>query len=403
MSALRFKIKPVYMYSLVVFFYVVSTIAFESTSETAYISTIAIYLVFIAGMVYVFFHRKIIINIYIISSILLLLNVFIMSATPDASESMGFRITYLLLTCTILCIINYWLCATKEGVVHSVLLANIIGSFILVCRVISAYGGILSIFSIASADGENRIGNLIANENALGLYLAGAILSCMLFLMIRKRTIFQRCILIFCIIVFFGMLMLTGSRKSFVFGVVGIVLFLLLYFHRSNLVKKINVYLLILLAIIGVFYLLRTAPIFSTLYERFELLINGFFGDTTYATDVTRDYMITTGLDRFWDSPVFGNGTGISYTLFGTYSHNNFVELLMSYGVVGFLFYYIPQIYLIIKLLRPALNRDVYAIFFEVYVILQLVLGVGWVNYYERHTQLIIAAAWGYLTYKNKV
>ena len=42
------------------------------------------------------------------------------------------------------------------------------------------------------------------------------------------------------------------------------------------------------------------------------------------------------------------------------------------------------------------------AIYFLIYIVLQLFLGVGWVNYYDRPTQLITAAAWGFVCVQPK-
>lgn len=79
-----------------------------------------------------------------------------------------------------------------------------------------------------------------------------------------------------------------------------------------------------------------------------------------------------------------GSRKSLAYALFGTYSHNNFVELLMNYGIVGFTLYYAFHAVLLIKLFQRATKNDIYSMFFFIYVCIQVVLGVGWVTYYKR-------------------
>ena len=142
---------------------------------------------------------------------------------------------------------------------------------------------------------------------------------------------------------------------------------------------------------------------FSTINERLELLFEGFGGGgSSYQTDQTRKMMISQGMEAFYQKPILGHGTGYSYTLFGTYSHNNFVELLMNYGMVGFILYYAVYLFIIVKLWRQVKQGDLYAVYFFVYIGVQLLLGVGWVNYYSRPTQLVTALAFGYIVFQKK-
>jgi len=395
----RIVMRKQLVYAIVVFFYVVSAIAFESTPETARISTLAIYAVFLIGAADAFLHHRIIINIYIVALILLCVDVYIMTISPLISPSTGAQITYYLLTCSVLCILVLWLSAYYMETIHAILAANIVGSLILVYRIIAAYGGIAQVIVLASSKGESRIGKLIANENAIGLFLMSGILSCFLFLFAKKRALLLKLILLLSIGIMAAMVLLSGSRKSLLFLVLGAVVFIIMHYQKYSFAKKLAVYLAVILAIIALISVLRTVPVFSTIYMRFELLIKGFLGEARYATDVTRKYMIATGLEEFWESPLFGRGTGRSYELFGTYSHNNFVELLMNYGIVGFCLYYIPYIPLLVRLFKLACRQDIYATFFFVYISMQLALGVGVVSYYSRHSQLITAAAWGYTIY----
>ena len=51
---------------------------------------------------------------------------------------MGSQIVYLILTCTILCIMVYWLVSDYMQIVPAIILANIIGAFVLALRIVTA-------------------------------------------------------------------------------------------------------------------------------------------------------------------------------------------------------------------------------------------------------------------------
>ena len=170
------------------------------------------------------------------------------------------------------------------------------------------------------------------------------------------------------------------------------------YARGKSLKFKIIVFIAsVAILAIGI-YAVMTMPIFATARFRFELMINTFLGkgNTSYS-DRERIHYIETGMKEFFNSPIWGNGTGHSYVMFGTYSHNNFVELFMNYGIIGFSIYYAPYIPLIHRLFRRIREVDTISIYFLTFIVLELFLGYGWVNYYDRTVQIIVAATWGYI------
>ena len=385
-------------YHLLVFLYVISAIAFESTANTSIISSVAIYLVFAAGVFYVFSRNSLFLNGYTIFLMLFCIYAFLMCFAQGASSS-SFQIAYWNLTCSVLCVIVFWFTLREKKIISVIILANILGGLLLVARIISIYGGISNILEIATQQGENRIGNLVNNQNAIGLFLASAVLSCVFFILRQKKhPIFINILLVLTIIILAYMLLLTGSRKSTAFMLGSILVFLFLHARKLNILKKLVLYTLVIIGIIALIQIVKSIPAFSTLVVRFELFFEGFLkGESSYETDQTRIDMIANGLKAFEQKPLFGNGTGHSHALFNTYSHNNFVELLMNYGILGFSLYYIPYATLVVKLISRAWKKDLVAIFLFTFILIQLALGVGWVNYYDRTAQLITAAAWGYL------
>lgn len=383
---------------LSVFAYIISAVAFEMTAETAYISTFAIYLVFAVGMLFVLQREsKVIVNEYSLLILFFTMFVYLRNVAENASSSVGMQISYWTLTCSILCMLVFWMSSKYSDILRFALLAYIIGSLILSVRIVNTYGGIQDIMDFVSLEGENRIGGLLGNENAIGLFLANGIL-CSLIFFIRNKSRLVKILTVVAMILLLVMLLFTGSRKSLAFVILGMLLILYFNYRKEKFSKKLRVILIVVVAGILLYYAVTTLEMFSTINDRLGLLFEGVFGEgSSYETDKTREKMISEGLAAFYEKPFFGNGTGYSYSLFGTYSHNNFVELLMNYGIVGFVAYYSIYLCLLVRLWPLVKNKDLYAIYFFVYICVQLILGVGWVNYYSRAVQIVTALAFGYI------
>ena len=380
-----------------VFAYIVSAISCEMVANTAFISTIAIYLVFAVGVLFVITNDKITLNEYVILFAALCVYVFVMVAAPNASLGNGKRIAYLLFTCAVLCILVFWMSSRLENIIPVAIIAYIVGALILAVRMVDSYGGIVELIEYVSQAGEYRAGKLLGNENAIGLFFSTGIL-CSLLIFIRSKKLWVKLFMLVSIIALGVPMLFTGSRKALVFAVLGIILLVIFGYKGARIGKRFVSLMTLFVVMAAIYVAITTLPMFATINDRFELLFDGFFADNvSYKTDEMRKLMISRGLEAFVEKPLFGHGTGYSYVLFGTYSHNNLVELLMNYGLVGFCLYYGLYLVLIVKLLKQAMKNDIYAVFFFVYVCVQVALGVGWVNYYERPVQIMTALAAGYL------
>ena len=387
--------------------YIVAAIAFECTENTARISTMAIYLVFAMGLVHFIITKQFFCNIHCASLLLLLAHIFIMSFVN--TNNMSLTIVYYYLTCTVLCVFGYnlFMYTDREKTISLFILAFILGTIILDIRVIQSYGGISGIFEFSSSGiHERRVGGDIINENTLGLYNANSFFCCLIMYTKGKKTrpVLSRVLLLISV-VFVVMLLLTASKKAFVFLVVGFTLFAMFIYRKSSSKKKIAMILITALGVFALYYVLTQVPYFRSVKLRFEELFKTVSTDNEFVseTDQTRINMINEGLAAFYDSPIFGKGTGYSYTIFhNSYSHNNMVELLMNYGIIGFTIYYLPYVYILFKLIKLMRQDNMYAIYFFIFVLFHLALGVGWVNYYERVIQLFTVFAVGYIENYNK-
>jgi len=197
---------------------------------------------------------------------------------------------------------------------------------------------------------ESRVGGSIVGTNGLAYLLLFSLVSAIYLYMNQKNFIYF-------IISFFliSNIVLTGSRQALI-----TILFLLVVFLVKKVSTKGTGKIFFKKAINFLFVVLIGIVIVINFYEFIpERIINMFSFENLNLTG--RDTLIKYGLQGFLDKPLFGHGF-MSYNYFIErnynidvgYSHNNYVELLFSLGLFGFLIYYLPYIYILKKALNKA-------------------------------------------------
>lgn len=124
--------------------------------------------------------------------------------------------------------------------------------------------------------------------------------------------------------------------------------------------------------------------------------MTNFFSGQGNVDDSTlvRIQMIDRGIELFKKKPILGYGIA-NYSVvspFSTYSHNNYVELLVGVGIIGTIVYYSIYIYIIFNLLRFKKKDKSLSLFFAL-VLGIVVMEYGLVSYYIEIYQIIIASA----------
>jgi O-antigen ligase len=138
---------------------------------------------------------------------------------------------------------------------------------------------------------------------------------------------------------------LTVSKKGIIFG-----LSLLLFYVVISLKNKTGTARIVVLGTLGILIFYFFADIEQISYY-FERIVGRFtaFTDTLesgskFGSTGLRRRFIELGLEVYQDKPFLGYGLNNFrfLTEIGYYSHNNFIELLVGVGLIGFsLFYYI--------------------------------------------------------------
>jgi len=245
--------------------------------------------------------------------------------------------------------------------------------------------------------GTDRLGKIVdVNSNRLGIVLSYASISAIyLSVTLRKYKY------LFPLPLFITLILLTGSRKSLFAVGIAIILLILLY---SRDIKKLFSRLIIISGILyGMYFLIMTIP---TLYQitgrRVESI--GIFNGTLDASMVTRTTMLQEGFDLFLKKPIVGYGLE-NYRLlsiYETYSHSNYIELLTSVGIIGTLIYYSLLIYLLTSSIMERLKGDLRFNIIIIFLITILLMDTALVSYKHLITQVIIAIATCYFIYLKK-
>ena len=240
--------------------------------------------------------------------------------------------------------------------------------------------------------GEERIGlgtvGDMWNANDIGLKMCVG-LGIALYFFYETDRVYKRLIYLAASLIFIILALLTGSRKALlmIYGIV-----ILFVFMKSKGIKRIFAVLFLIVFSIGLFVLIMNyEPLYNVIGERVEDMINGLFGQGTDEGSFNyRVRFIEYGLHWFGERPLFGYGIGnfseLAAAQFGekynTYAHNNFIEMLVCGGLIGFIIYYSAYIYILFKLLRHIIDkRDLMAIMLFALNLVSLVLQVAMISY----------------------
>lgn len=223
-----------------------------------------------------------------------------------------------------------------------------------------------------------RVGGEIGNENTFGLVFSYACICGFYFAFFKKKWLYLVGSACF---VFFALS--SGSKKA-IFAIAIGVFFILVFKYGLRRIYKV----VIICAICGVAltYLL-SLPIFGTISTR----LNEFFSGSSYSDDI-RASMRKDAIELFLQRPFFGNGAEAFRTLSGynTYSHNNFLELLANYGLVGFVLYYLLYGYVALGCVRGMKRKNQTCIMMFIFLLVRLIMDYGMVSYSGKGVWLLL-------------
>lgn len=187
--------------------------------------------------------------------------------------------------------------------------------------------------------------SILPNVNTVGLFLSLSFVYFFYSYFYRKKSYFLLIAAVSFIIIF-----LLGARKS----IVSLAICILMMLYKLNSSARIKIILLSLLFISLLFVYIPTEYL-SFVSERLAQL--NFFSNQINEldeSDANRILLLKSGFFYGMDSPILGNGYySFSQLLlkeygFATYSHNNFIEIFVGGGIIGFTLYY-SLYYIVLK------------------------------------------------------
>lgn len=208
----------------------------------------------------------------------------------------------------------------------------------------SSIGSVLSILFVAINEADAiRLGSIRIGESASGnVNVLGMYLGIMSIFVLYKVVVLRQKKYLAVYILQLIFILLTGSKQSLIYVAVSGLAFCM-YSYRHDFKKYLISFILAVCLVIAIFKI-------PTLYEligyrieitlvSFGLHIDGL--SSSYSTD-QRMKMILKAVEMFKHHPIFGGGWGyfIVKSGFNVYSHTTYTELLVTYGLFGFLVYY---------------------------------------------------------------
>lgn len=183
-----------------------------------------------------------------------------------------------------------------------------------------------------------RLGSYFGDINDVSIFFGAGFSITFAALLLTKFKIW-RFLIEAAMLLIFGICGLSTGSKMFLLIIAATSIIAIVLFLRKLKVKWF-VYLLSFGGLLGVAVLILNLPAFATI----KLRLLEF---TTDASTIERFTMFVDGFYMFLRKPLFGfgiHGFFISSSFGEGWSHNNFSELLSSYGLVGFMLFYTPYI-----------------------------------------------------------
>lgn len=248
-----------------------------------------------------------------------------------------------------------------------VLNAIIVGT-LLMCVYTVFYYGVPYIISQIAVGG--RIGKEINQVNGMGMYCS--ILLCIMTYMIfyEKKYLY---------IIALPMVLLIqlgcGSRKGFALAFLGV--FVVLFFRTGN--KKILFLLGALMALaVAIYFVYEFAESNYFFYRITQMLALVDSNEVTENSIGVRSQMIEFGMELFKQNPIRGYGLlqfeylyGLKYGA-GRPPHSTYIQMLVSFGMIGFTLYYAIYVYFIKNIIVFLKRRTRYVVLMAAMVVLLL-------------------------------
>lgn len=283
---------------------------------------------------------------------------------------------------------------TPEGI-KNLLKAYLIASGLLVVFLLSNWGQLEQGERLGAQMNESSDNQTLFNSNVFGLNLCYALFAgYILYLRGSKNKLTRLVVLVASALVLYIILM-TGSRKALFTLIIPFIIIPLLGQKKSRLLLIIPI--IIGSISVGIYLIMKTPVLYDVLGSRLEDMINIASDNVEGGEDVSRVFLIQYGLEWFQEKPFLGYGINnfrvlsdntVMFAGRNFYAHNNYIELLVDVGIVGFIVYYSCYISFL-KRLRHHSSDSYLNKWMVVLIIVSLFLDIGMVSYYTFTSNLV--------------
>ena len=196
-----------------------------------------------------------------------------------------------------------------------------------------------------------RLGQDFGDLNEIAIYFALGLIISFKNILKKDVKVLYRVVFAFLFLVFVICGFLTGSKGFLLSSFISSVIIIFIFFGIKKWYFSIIAVALMIIAVL----LILQINIFSTIRKRMIEAIVSLFSKNAETLDFStleRSEMIIDGIVLFLRSPVFGFGNYGFYLYSASegyaWSHNQFTEILVQYGVVGGIGFFVPML-LVVK------------------------------------------------------
>lgn len=390
-SVFNINFRKLWQFSILLF--TVCHVAFYYTSTPlAFLNPVSMYFFLFVSFVCILQKGYIKINYYLIP-MLIFLPLLIFGLLYSKIYAYDIFYSFFVTVCIVFCFINY---IENEKDAEYLFKAFMYGGILMVLYSLVLYGDGF----IAAILDHTRVGSVVGNANEVGLRACySSLIALYFFLNERSYKLYK---LVYSFIIVCGTLfsLLTASKKVLLLLAFGFVYIFVVSVKKKNLFNLLKGLFIAAIFIAVVIYVIYNVEFFEFMKIRFESAINFFINGSGTTSDKERWHFLTEGFGIFLDNIFFGDGTGASYYYFGTYSHSNFIEILMNYGIVGFAVFYSVYPTIVFDCFRGARinTQRTNLSYLSLFMVLSIVyLSIALVYYNILHYQMILAVSVTYV------
>lgn len=189
---------------------------------------------------------------------------------------------------------------------------------------------------------------------------------------------------------------LSGSRRALMFCTLSPAIFILLRGNKKKLL--INTFWVALFGVVVFFSIMRIHALYDLIGYRIASLFDVLGGGKGEDTTVTRAFMIEYGFELFLQNPIWGYGLNYFSVSYGeisgheVYAHNNYIELMVSGGLV-LLFLYYSKFVSVIRSLFKNHEHNLQSVLFLSILLTLIFSDMASVTYYNRAYYAIFGLA----------